>query len=487
MANEKYGSTMVEQTGAGRVSPEDEDVFSGAPTQRATPRPTPRAPGTQTRAGALSPSESQYAVGEVAGDAIVPTIPPRVEVGEELTAHEEVGSTEAAEAGEEYIEATPDQLRAAAESAEETAVSDLRGIEGFEERESAEEGAAVVQRPLQDAGEADQEAEQEFLPILAALAPTLISTVGPAVAKAVSSRLKPATMQKLQRIRKQIPAPVVTAVGAAGKAALAGASGKNNLLGLIAKLLLDAQSKPGGESGMELVDEAFAEEAARAMEVIIGADDRVQIKNTTDVPWRRMCALRITFPSGSTYRGTGFLIGPRAVATAGHCVYLHNQGGWARKVEVIPGCNGSSRPYGQAESSSFRSVVGWVTNKKPESDYGCVVLPSGAFGGRNLGSFGFADFPAATLVAQPAVVAGYPGDKPFAELWGMSRVFKAVTAKTLVYDIDTVGGQSGAAVYIKRAGQRYVVGIHNYGAATGNSATRVTQPVYQRLLAWSKL
>jgi len=483
MANEKYSSTMVEQTGVGRVTTEDEDVFSGAPTQRATPRPTPRAPRTQARPGALSPAESQYAVGEVAGDATVPTLPPRVEVGEELTAHEEVGSTEAAEAGEEYIEATPDQLRAATESAEETAVSDLRGIEGFEDRESAEEGAAAAQRPLQDAGEADQEAEQEFLPILAALAPTLISTIGPAVAKGVMSKLSP----RAKRVIQRIPRPVVSAAGAAGKAALAGASGKNNLLGLIAKLLLEAQSKPGGESGMELIDEAFVEEAAKAMEVIIGSDDRVQIKNTTDVPWRRVCALRITFPSGSTYRGTGFLIGPRAVATAGHCVYLHNQGGWARKVEVIPGCNGSSRPYGQASSSSFRSVVGWVTNKKPDSDYGCVVLPSGAFGGRNLGSFGFADFPATTLVAQPAVLGGYPGDKPFAELWGMARVIKAVSTKTLVYDIDTVGGQSGAAVYIKRAGQRYVVGIHNYGAATGNSATRVTQPVYQRLLAWSKL
>ena len=50
-----------------------------------------------------------------------------------------------------------------------------------------------------------------------------------------------------------------------------------------------------------------------------------------------------------------------------------------------------------------------------------------------------------------------------------------------------MGGQSGAPVYIMRAGQRYVVGIHNYGQATGNSATRVTEPVYQRLLAWSKL
>ncbi|MCA1563086.1 MAG: trypsin-like serine protease [Acidobacteria bacterium] len=485
MANEKYGSTMVEQTSAGGGTTVDtEDVFSGAPTPRATQHAAPRAQKTQARAGALSPAEAQHAVGEVHGDATVHTLPDKdKETQEEVTAHQEVGSTEAAEAGEEFIEATPDQLRAVAESGAETAVSDLRGIEGFEERESAEEGAAVAQRPLQDAGEAEEEAEQEFLPILAALAPTLISTIGPAVAKGVMSRLSP----RARRVIQRIPPPVVTAAGTAAKAGVTGASGKSNLLALIAKLLQQAQSKPGGESGMELVDEAFVQEAAAAMEVIIGTDDRVRITQTTQEPWRRVCALRITFPSGATYRGTGFIIGPRAVATAGHCVYLHNQGGWARKVEVIPGANGSSRPFGQSDSASLRSVAGWVTGKKPESDYGCVVLPSGAFGGRNLGSFGFAAFHAATLVAQPAVLGGYPGDKGFAELWGMARVIKAVSTKTLAYDIDTVGGQSGAPVYVKRNGQRYVVGIHNYGAASGNSATRVTQPVYERLLAWSKL
>ena len=91
------------------------------------------------------------------------------------------------------------------------------------------------------------------------------------------------------------------------------------------------------------------------------------------------------------------------------------------------------------------------------------------------------------LLAKPAVLAGYPGDKPFAELWGMARKIKVVGPTTLTYDHDTMGGQSGSPVYIKRNGSRYVVGIHNYGASSGNSATRVTQQVAQRLIAWAKL
>jgi V8-like Glu-specific endopeptidase len=321
------------------------------------------------------------------------------------------------------------------------------------------------------------------------LVPTLVSTVGPMVAKAISGRLsqgaKKALAARATAPRRPVPPrPPGTVRPPQGLGSIA------NLLPMLAKLLQTAATKPGGESAgaeAEAIDEAFVEEAAAAMEVILGVDQRLAITNTTDLPWRRYCALRITFPSGSTYRGTGFFIGPRAVATAGHCVYLRNQGGWAKKIEVIPGCNGSRRPFGQAESTQFRSVSGWVNSQLPECDYGCIFLPTGSFAGRNLGYFGAAAFDAQTLVAQPAVVGGYHGDKPFAELWSMPEVIKTVSANTLTYPHDTVGGCSGAPVYIMRNGVRYAVGIHNYGANTGNSATRITEPVYQRLLAWSRM
>jgi V8-like Glu-specific endopeptidase len=475
MAYSKHGTAMLEHTGPGSATVDDtEDLPSGSAASVS--------PAAQQQGAAAGAGESQYAVGEVAGDA--PFTVPGPETDEsQANAHEEVGSSQAAESGEDFLQATPEQL-SRAESGEESAVSDLRGIEGFEEPVADPESAASGETVLLDAGAAmgDQEGgQEEFLPVLAALAPTLVSAAGPPVARAIMKRL-PARTKRI--IKSRAAGVAAKGIGAAVKRA----GGTSKMLGLVSKLLESAEQAPakGAESGMEL-DQLFIEEAAAVLEVIIGTDDRVRVTQTTQVPWRRYCALRIHFPSGATYRGTGFLIGPRAVATAGHCVYLHNQGGWARKIEVIPGCNGTSRPFGAAESSSFRSVAGWVTGKKPESDYGCIILPPGAFGGRNLGSFGFAAFDAATLLAQSAVLTGYPGDKPFAEMWGMARRIKTVTAKTLVYDIDTVGGQSGAPVYIKRNGQRYVVGIHNYGAATGNSATRVTQPVYQRLLGWSKI
>lgn len=476
MGTSKHANGMNKQRGSSMAIVDEADDLMGMASSVAY--------SSTVRSRSSSLNES--VVEEVAGEEWVPLR--SGEEGTEVSAHEEVGSGENSESVGQFFEATPEQLETAAEAGVESAESDLESLEGYRPRDTSGSGENSVEVPLKEAGVAigGEEAEPEFLPILAALVPTLISTIGPPVAKAIVSKLSPVAKKVITNFppRPARPLPRPGAVGPLARPKLTG--GISNILAQLGPMLAKLLQTQGKESGAE-VDEAFVEEAAAALEVIIGIDDRLRITQTTRIPFRRICALRITFPSGVSYRGTGFIIGPRAVATAGHCVYLHNQGGWARKVEVIPGCDGSNRPYGQAESVAFRSVSGWVTGKKPESDYGCVILPPNAFGGRNLGSFGFANFDPQKLLAQKAVLAGYPGDKAFAELWGMSRTIKTVTAKTLIYDIDTMGGQSGAPVYVKREGKRYVVGIHNYGATTGNSATRITQPVYDRLVAWSKL
>lgn len=416
---------------------------------------------------------------EVAGDA--PVAPPTDQ--ESDPEHGEIENPVGAESGEEVFEASPEQL--AAEAGAESAFSDLQGIEGFEIPTAAESAASADPTYLPEAGDAlggaeAGEADPEFA-FLASLVPALVSSVGPTIAKAVGGGLTQRTRSKVKAAGRA----VATGAGAVARAAGGKSSKRSQILSLIARLLESAENAPESEAAAP-VDPALVDAAVGAIESIIGADDRVRIQGTTGIPWRRICALRMTFPNGS-YRGTGFFIGPRTIATAGHCVYLKNAGGWARSIEVIPGSNGPARPFGAAVSTQFRSVKGWVNSGMPSSDYGCIVLPQGSFGGRNLGAFGFAAWSGPELLALPAVVAGYPGDKPFAELWGMARRIKSVSATQLRYDLDTMGGQSGAPVYIKRNGQRYCVGIHNYGGSATNSATRITPSVYARLLAWSKL
>lgn len=260
--------------------------------------------------------------GETQGEALTALGRPastggRVEAGAE--AHEEVGP-DPAEAAEEFVEATPEQLAASgAEAGEESAELDLKA-EGYEGRlETAAEGQ------ISEAGAALQGGQQaEFFGFLAALAPMLISSVGPALVKAVSRKLSPKTRRAVSIIAKRAPGPI--GVGATKLSQVHGLSGLAPLIARLFESAAEGGEGFAGETGEESagVNEALVSETAAAMEVIIGSDDRIRINNTTSVPWRRYCALRIYFPSGAQYRGTGFLIGPRALATAGHCVYMRN-------------------------------------------------------------------------------------------------------------------------------------------------------------------
>jgi V8-like Glu-specific endopeptidase len=227
--------------------------------------------------------------------------------------------------------------------------------------------------------------------------------------------------------------------------------------------------------------------AASVFEVVIGVDDRRQITATTSYPWRAICSLKIKARDGSNWIGTGWLVGHRTVITAGHCVYIHNRGGWAREIEVIPGRNGTRRPYGSCKSSSLRSVKGWTRSKKRSHDYAGIILPRSCDYGRRLGYFGYGNYSTGTLRNLTVNVSGYPGDKPAGTQWWHARKIKRVTSRTIVYNIDTAGGQSGAPVWRIKNGKRYAVGIHTNGSSSGNSATRIVKAVYNNIKAWKAL
>ncbi|RYF71781.1 MAG: serine protease [Cytophagaceae bacterium] len=222
-----------------------------------------------------------------------------------------------------------------------------------------------------------------------------------------------------------------------------------------------------------------------ATEVIIGTDDRVRIANTTIYPYRAICALRITAADGTRWIGTGWMVGPRTVITAGHCVFLHNNGGWARSIEVIPGLNDATRPYGSAVGTVLRSVKGWTESKKREYDYGAIILPANSRLGDRVGYFGYAVRDTNFLMGSVLNLSGYPGDKAGgSQQWFMARTPRSLTDRVITYDIDTMGGQSGAPVWIKVGEQRYCVGIHTNGHTSGNSATRIVQDVFNNIKNW---
>ncbi|MGV1004990.1 MAG: trypsin-like serine peptidase [Candidatus Nanopelagicales bacterium] len=226
------------------------------------------------------------------------------------------------------------------------------------------------------------------------------------------------------------------------------------------------------------------------LESIIGTDERRRVTNTTEYPWRCICSLLITASTGAVYLGTAWLVAPRLLLTAGHCVYMADEGGWVRQIEVIPGRDAANRPYGSAVASDFRSVTGWTRDGDSEYDYAGIILPDGNRFGDQLGWFGYASRADDYLEGITVNVSGYPGDGGPAHAdgtqWFDSRTIDEVDDRQVHYVADTYGGQSGAPVWETTSdGSRYGVAIHTFGTSVQNGGTRITGDVFDNIVAWA--
>jgi glutamyl endopeptidase len=226
------------------------------------------------------------------------------------------------------------------------------------------------------------------------------------------------------------------------------------------------------------------------LEAIIGTDERVRINDTASYPYRCICSLLITASTGAQYLGTAWLVAPRLLLTAGHCVYMSDEGGWVREIEVIPGRDADQRPYGSAVARDFRSVTGWTQDGDSDYDYGAILLPGDARYGDQLGWFGYASRGDDYLRGITVNLSGYPGDGGPAHVdgtqWFDSRTIEDVQDRQITYVADTYGGQSGAPVWeMTTDNNRYGVAIHTFGTSVHNGGTRITGDVFDNVVAWA--
>ncbi len=240
------------------------------------------------------------------------------------------------------------------------------------------------------------------------------------------------------------------------------------------------QHRPDEESGLE-----FARRAVKGMlkpDTVFGTDDRVRISPASSYPWSAIAHLVIARADGQTGTCTGFFIGPHTVATAGHCVY---NGGWARSIQVIPGRDGASAPFGSQTvgTSNLRTVTGWIQFGTPLYDYGVIIMPDDTMGNR-VGWFGFANFDDSTIMNLTGNLSGYPSDKPFGTQWWDAKGMIGVDADQVYYLIDMIPGHSGSPVWRTVNNQRYAFAINTYQTNQYNFGKRINQTVFNLLLNW---
>ena len=213
---------------------------------------------------------------------------------------------------------------------------------------------------------------------------------------------------------------------------------------------------------------------------IIGADDRQPVSDTSGFPERAQ--VLVVLPAG---RCSGALIGPDLVLTAGHCVHSGGPGGqWMNRAVVYPGRNGPVAPFGSCQATRLYSVKGWTENRNPAYDFGAIKLNCDI--GSQIGWLGYF-WRSGTLVGTGARISSYPGDKPL-EQWTHTDLVRSNSALQAHYRTDTVGGNSGSAVFASDVptGCGYCAHtVHAYGGTSFNAGTRITEQLFNNLRAWS--
>jgi V8-like Glu-specific endopeptidase len=218
--------------------------------------------------------------------------------------------------------------------------------------------------------------------------------------------------------------------------------------------------------------------------IVIGPDDRQLITPTVDYPWRAITKLYMTFPNGKKFICSGVLIAPKYILSAGHCVYDADEGGWATLIEVIPGLDGTYKPYGSTYATTLRSYSGWTQDGNSDFDISLITLASPI--GSTVGWFGYTSYP--NPLNYMANIAGYPGDRDNGtRMYYHAGPIFDFAQYFVSYLIDTAGGQSGSGVYhIEGNGDRYAFAAHTYGHQDEqyNSGTRITPTRSNDFTAW---
>jgi V8-like Glu-specific endopeptidase len=151
-------------------------------------------------------------------------------------------------------------------------------------------------------------------------------------------------------------------------------------------------------------------------------------------------------------------------------------GGWAEQITLTPGADGAEEPFPQIVATRFESTNKWLAGQEQDFDMGVIHLDAPI--SADLGWFTVASLPDKDLEGYQVNVSGYPGDKGGREQWWARNRIRGLTPRRIFYDVDTMGGQSGAPVFIveEEGASPKVVGIHAYGVG-GNKPTSIKQEV----------
>ena len=219
---------------------------------------------------------------------------------------------------------------------------------------------------------------------------------------------------------------------------------------------------------------------APVLEAVFGRDhERRRHEDTAAPPWRTVCYLEIRGTTGKG-QGTGWMISPDLLVTAGHCIYDRNYGGDGKATEIIayPGRNGGNFPYQPVACVVADAHPSYRGGTDPRYDIGILKLSRKI--GVEIGWFGLAVYDLQLAIKCLVNLGGYPTSKaPQGSMWKDAGRIESGDEHFFHYYIDTEKGMSGAPVFWSDGQQRLALAVHTTWdpAKNINAGVRITDEI----------
>lgn len=211
---------------------------------------------------------------------------------------------------------------------------------------------------------------------------------------------------------------------------------------------------------------------AKSVGEVFGDDMRERVSDVNVLPYSAVWRLRIIV-NGIPYRGTGYMVKPGVMLTAGHNIYDHDTKRFADKVYAIGRDGRCHELYDVIIPEEYKKsdvdVYDWAVAR-------VSVVPGEIYPVIEL--INMDDGEAPDVVNKTAEIAGFPAEVRGVTTYDMYREEGMVAAydrssKTLNYQIDTSGGNSGSPVIVYKDTIPYAIGIHVSSGGNCNVARAV--------------